>query len=301
MNRFFSTITFAIAAVLIIVTSGVLFAGGELGDIAGKALDKTDVAKKAAKTADGLKSKVDPKPESKPETPQQQADALQLKVNALNSLNGMLSTERVNAKARVKMMQGYLQFLGKTDDYAKSDLPNAKSPQVMTFGHAVAEAIEHEKTKPPVNVDHVDAAEIALLKRSESATENLCKKMWDEVNAAHDQASRIAGYLKSIDKLNGYQKWAGLEVEKQKQAAAAKHKKMHAAAVAAKDEKQKAAQQRQKDRYAEMHQEHLTNMQRQFELKRLKMQEDAAYKLAPRQRNNYWHGWDDQYNDVHHR
>jgi len=231
---------------------------------------------------------------------QQQADELQLKVNALNSLNTMLSNERTNANARVKMMQDYLQFLGKTKDYETSDLANAKTKSVMTFDHAVNTAIEHEKTKPPVNVAHVDDAEIALLKRVESATETLCKKIWDEVLAAHNQASCIAGYLKSIDKLNGYDKWAGIEVEKQKQAAEAKWKEKRAAAEATEKQKLKEAQLRQQKRYAEMHKEHLTNMQRQFELTRQKMAEDAAYKIAPRQRNVNWHGWDDPYHDVYH-
>ena len=273
-------------AVLVVFSSEVVFAADGLMDVAKKATDKAVELSK-------------PKAEPKPETPQQQADELQLKVNALNSLSSMLSHERTNANARVKMMQGYLEFLGKMDDYEKSDLANNKPKQIMTFDHAVAAAIEHEKTKPAVNVADVDDAEIAMLKRVESATETLCKKMWDEVVDAHQQASCIAGYLKSIDKLNGYEKWAGVEVEKQKLAADAKQKERRAASEAAEKEKLKQQQERQQKRYAEIHQEHLTNMQRQFELKRQKMAEDAQYRLAPRERNNYWHGWGDQYNDVY--
>jgi hypothetical protein len=286
MNRNFYIIT--TIAVLIVVAGGLLFADDKL----------MDITKKAAEKAVALsKSRAEPKPDG----PQQQADALQLKINALNSLNKMLSDERVKANARMKMMQDYLQFLGKMKNYETSDLANAKTKSVMTFDHAVSTAIEHEKTKPPVNVAHVDDAEIVLLKRVESATETLSKKMWDDVTAAHDQASCIAGYLKSIDKLNGYDKWAGIEVEKQKQAADAKRKEKRASAVATEKQKLKDEQLRRQKRYAEMHQEHLTNMQRKFELTRQKMQEDAAYKIAPRQRNVSWHGWNDPYNDIYHR
>ena len=280
MNRNFLTIT---VAVLIVVTVGVGFAGDGV----------TDVVKKAVKLS---KSKGEPKPDS----PQQKADALQLKINAMNSLNQMLSDERTKANSRTEMMQSYLKFLGKMDDYEKSDLTGAETKSVMTFDHALSTAIEHEKTKPPVNVDHVDDAEIALLKRVEDATETLSRKMWDEVIASHNQSSCIAGYLKSIDKLNGYEKWAGVEVQKQKRAAEAKRKELRTETVATEKQKLKDQQERQQKRYAEMHQEHLTNMRRKFELKRQKMQEDAAYRIAPRQRNVYWHGWDDPYKDVYH-
>lgn len=284
MNRACFTATIIIAVtVLIVVSSGIGFAA----DIA----KTTEAAKKSA----GLLEK------SQPDSLQQRANALQLKINALNSLNTMLCNERTNANARVKMMQSYLQFLDKTKGYETSELANVKTKSVMTFDHAVSTAIEHEKTKPPVNVVHVDAAEIAVLKRIENATETLSKKIWDEILAAHNQASNIAGYLKSVGKLNGYDKWAGIEVEKRKQAAAKKWKEKRDANKAVREEKLKDAQLRQQQRHAEMHQEHLTNMQRKFELTRQKMAEDAAYKIAPRQRNVNWHGWDDPYRDTYHR
>jgi hypothetical protein len=223
---------------------------------------------------------------------------LQAKVNGLQLLTETLTHERVAAKAKIAMMLDYLKSIDKLDAYQKSDVDGSLKKN-LTFEQALDQAMEHAKDNPSATKVHVtDSQELESLERQVRANHMLAEKVWDELQGYQKQIRQMAAYLKSIDKLTEYKKWA--EVQADKQQAAAQKKR-------AKEDQAEASRARKKMAAEEAHHQKLVNQQRQDRLER--MREDfrlkqeriwADAKVNTARYGGPHGGWGDPYDEVDH-
>lgn len=251
------------------------------------------------KAAANAQTRKTPAAKPQPKSLQQQADELQVKSNALSSLTELLTDRRARCQKRVEMMTAYLKSVGKLRDYENAKTPAPTKKGEMTFRHAVNTAVKHAKTRGGTCVDNPDQAEVSLLRRIYSANNRLAKKTWNEYAALRGRIQSMGAYLDSINKTDDYKKWAGVEVDKQKQAFEQKMQADRMKQVAAYKTKRARRQQEQKQEAqkiaAQQRQDRQQALQQQFQLRQQQLYNQMRENSSPSQ----WCGWDDQYNDTY--
>ena len=172
-------------------------------------------------------------------TMQEQADDLRLRDEALGELSQFLSLLRTQVRGHCYLMKSFLVAQGKLEDYVNTDIKIVESEaaymeavgkkkeleragivlpnSLMTFEQAVQFSIQYVQSEDPVQMDVADADELDMLKRSCRAKSRLAKKVFDHLTDMFREEMAMLAYLKSTGSEQAFQKYAALEVERDRQ------------------------------------------------------------------------------------
>lgn len=172
-------------------------------------------------------------------TMQEEADDLRLRDQALGELSHFLSLLRTQVRGHCYLMKNYLAAQGKLGDYVNTDVKIVESEAAymeavgkkkeleragivlpnspMTFEQAVQFSIQYVQSEDPPQLDVADADEVDMLRRSCRAKARLAKKVFDHLTDLFHEEMAMMAYLKSIGSEQAFQKFAALEIERERQ------------------------------------------------------------------------------------
>ena len=136
---------------------------------------------------------------------------LQGELDALDTMTDTLGPMRKSAELRLEQMTAFLKQAGKTNDEVKWSAANPTTFHALSFQQAYSEAVKQQASRGAAKPSSDDAD---LLAREVKAQKVMTQDQWSVVNKLHLQVQQKTDYIRSINGMNDYEKFAAAATKK---------------------------------------------------------------------------------------